>query len=170
VKEYETALQALQRKRYEAAAASFRRLIDRYPEELELHERAQLYLRVCERESEPPPAPPGTLDERIYAATLALNAGAPDEAITHLEPAAAEAPDDDHVHYMMAVAMALTGRGSEAVEHLRRAIELNAENRVLARQEPDFAALRDDEVFRRVVDSYSPVAGGRRRGRPRPKG
>lgn len=170
VKAYETGLESLQRRQFDAAAEAFRRVIEAYPEERELHERARLYLRVCERETVPPPPPPRTLDERIYAATLALNAGSAEEALQHLEPAAEEEPDNDHVLYMLAVAHALVGHGATAVDHLRRAVELNSENRLLARQEPDFASLRDDEAFRQITDASMSSAGGRRRTRARPKG
>src|SRR5690606_33705085 len=46
---YERGVQALQRRDFRGAADLFRSVIQRYPEEQELVERADLYLRVCER-------------------------------------------------------------------------------------------------------------------------
>ena len=46
---YERGLHALQAKRYRESAETLRRVIAEFPEEIELHERAQLYIRVCER-------------------------------------------------------------------------------------------------------------------------
>ena len=165
VRLYEQALEALQRRSFQKAAANFRQLIEEFPEERELHERCQLYLKVCERESEPPAAPPQTLEERVYAATLALNAGARDEALRHLAAAGEQDPASDHVQYMLAVARALGGETDAAVEHLRRAIELNSDNRLLAIQEPDFDPLRSEAVFQNVV---APPPSARRRPRSRP--
>ena len=70
------------------------------------------------------------------AATLALNAGQQEEALRHLELAVNREPDSDHVQYMLALARAAGGENHIAVSHLQRAIELNPDNRFLARQEP----------------------------------
>lgn len=49
---YERGVQALQRHDFQGAAGFFRTVLERYPDERELLERARLYLRVCERETE----------------------------------------------------------------------------------------------------------------------
>ena len=72
---YERGLQALQRHDFGAAADALRMVIERYPDERELLERARLYLKVCERELTPRETAPRTAEERVYAATVALNAG-----------------------------------------------------------------------------------------------
>lgn len=162
---YERGLDALQRHEFQAAADAFRTVLERYPEERELHDRARLYLRVCQRETEPPPPPPQTVEERIYTATVAVNAGAYARALDQLRVAHDQAPDNDHVLYMLAAVLALQGRADEAVEVLRRAVELNPENRVLARRESDFDAIRNHDAFRRLLDA---PATPRRRGRGRP--
>ena len=147
---YEKALHALQRRRLGPAAALFRKLIDEFPDERELHERSRRYLQVCERQLAPAPTPE-TLEEQVYAATLALNNGATQDALAHLEAAAAREPDSEQVQYMLAVARAATGDGPTAVTHLHRAIELNPDNRFLARHEPSFEALQENEAFRQMV-------------------
>ena len=157
---YEQALEALQRRDLTAAAGRFQQVIDQFPEERELHERCRLYLKVCERESKPPPAPE-TFEEQIFAATLALNAGAHDEALQHLEVAMTQDPNSDQVQYMLAVARAASGEPSTAVAHLKRAIELNPDNRFLARQEPSFEPLQEDAAFQQAVETPpAPPTGG----------
>jgi tetratricopeptide (TPR) repeat protein len=160
---YESGVRGLQRHDYDGAATAFRSVLERYPEERELHERARLYLRVCERETARRPAAPQTPQERVYAATVALNAGDHAGALDHLNRALEESPDNDHAHYMMAVTLSSRGQIDEALEHLRQAIGLNPENRALARQDPDLDGLRDHDSFREVLDT--PAA--RRRPRPR---
>jgi Tfp pilus assembly protein PilF len=162
---YESGVRALQRHDFDAAATAFRSVLDRYPEERELHERARLYLRVCERETARRPAGPQTPQERVYAATVALNAGDHAVAMEHLRRALQESPDSDHAHYIMAVALAMRTQTDDALEHLRQAISLNPENRALARQDPDLDHLRDHEGFREVLESAAPPP--RRRLRPR---
>lgn len=162
---YETGVRALQRHDFAAAADHFRQVIERHPEERELVERASLYLRVCERETERRPAGPRTPRERIYAATVALNAGDATGALGLLRQALAEEPTDDHGHYILAVALTEGRRFEDALAALARAIELNDENRSVARNDPDLAALRELDACRPLLqDPADPV---RRRARSR---
>ncbi len=119
------------------------------PEEKELHERVRLYLNICQRQASQRETAPQTIDERLYAATLAINGGSYDQAIGHLRLVRDEDPDNDHAIYMLAVAHAQRGEPAEAIAHLERAIALNPENRALARRDPDLEPLRDDEAFQR---------------------
>jgi outer membrane protein assembly factor BamD (BamD/ComL family) len=150
---YERGLEALQRHAYDEAAATFESVLRQYPEEKELHERVRLYLNICQRQMTPRQTTPKTVDERLYAATLAINGGQYDQAIAHLRLVRDEDPDNDHALYMLAVAHAQRGEHAEAVAHLERAIALNPENRALARSDPDLEPLRDDEAFRATLEA-----------------
>ncbi|MEO6212878.1 MAG: tetratricopeptide repeat protein [Vicinamibacterales bacterium] len=161
---YERGVQGLQRHDFAGAAELFRTVIERYPEERELLERARLYLRVCERETARNSPPPETPAEQVYAATVSLNAGDHVTALHHLQRAVTADPDNDHAHYIMASALSMRGRLDEALEHLHRAVELNPDNRSQARQDPDLESLRHLDSFRAILDA--PV-GPRRRPRRR---
>jgi len=163
---YERGLEALQRHDYEAAAASLESVLRTYPEEKELHERVRLYLNICQRHVAPREASPQTVEERLYASTLAINGGRYDEAISHLRLVRDEDPDNDHALYTLAVAHAQRGEHAEAIAHLERAIALNPENRVLARRDPDLEPLREDEAFRMALETGSTSSRGIDRRRP----
>jgi tetratricopeptide (TPR) repeat protein len=152
---YEKGLDALQRHDYNRALELFERLLSAYPEERELHERVRLYLNVCRRHATPRAAAPQTVQERLYASTLALNGGRYDEAISHLRLVRDEDPDNDHALYMLAVAHAQRGEHAESIAHLERAIALNPENRAIARRDADLEPLRDDEAFLHALESTS---------------
>jgi tetratricopeptide (TPR) repeat protein len=162
---YESGVRALQRHDYQGAATQFRTIMERYPEERELQERSHLYLRVCERETARRPATPQTPQERVYAATVALNAGDTASALDHLSRALSDSPDSDHAHYIMSVALASKGDSTQALDHLRRAITLNPENRALARQDPDLEPLRAADEFRDLTDAHAGSNRGRARKR-----
>ena len=165
---YERGLAALQRHDYMAAADLLRSVLHRYPEEKELQERVRLYLAICQRHVQREKPVPRTIDERLFASTIALNGGRYDEAISHLRLVRDEDPDNDHALYMLAAAHAQRGELAEATAHLERAIALNPENRGLARHDPDLEPLRDDEAFRSAVDGFPMTRIDRRRGfRPR---
>jgi tetratricopeptide (TPR) repeat protein len=152
---YERGLEALQRHDYRGAAELFESVLRHYPEEKELHERVRLYLNICQRQAAPREASPQTVNERLYAATLAINGGQYDQAIAHLRLVRDEDPDNDHALYMLAVAHAQRDEPAEAVAHLERAIALNPENRGLARNDPDLEPLHDDEAFRAALEARS---------------
>ena len=150
---YERGLEALQKHSYAQAANLLESVLRQYPEEKELHERVRLYLNVCHRQASQRETAPQTIDERLYAATLAINGGQYDQAIAHLRLVRDEDPDNDHAIYMLAVAHAQRDEHAEAVAHLERAIALNPENRALARNDPDLEPLRDDEAFRAALEA-----------------
>jgi tetratricopeptide (TPR) repeat protein len=134
-----------------------------YPEEKELHERVRQYLIICARQTTPKETAPQTAEERLYAATLALNGGRYDQALANLRLVRDEDPDNDHALYMRAVAHAQRGEPAEAIAHLERAIALNPENRALARTDPDLEPLRGDDAFRVALETPSAPRGDRRR-------
>ena len=150
---YERALEALQRHEYAIAGDMLESVLRIYPEEKELHERVKLYLNVCRRQAAPRENAPQTIDERLYASTLAINSGKYEEAIVHLRLVRDEDPDNEHALYMLAVAHAQRGEHAEAVAHLERAIALNPENRAQARRDPDLEPLHDDEAFRAALEA-----------------
>jgi tetratricopeptide (TPR) repeat protein len=149
---YERGLEALQCHDYAAAADLFESILRQHPEEKELHERVRTYLAFCRRHLTTREATPTTLEERLYASTLAINSGQYDQAISHLRLVRDEDPDSDHALYMLAVAHAQRGEHAVAVAHLVRAIALNRENRTRARNDPDLLPLRRDEEFRAALD------------------
>ena len=165
---YERGLQALQFKRYREAAETLRRVIAEFPEEIELHERAQLYIRVCERQIAPPDSTPKTPEEQVLAATLALNSGAVDRAIALLNSALQQHADNDAAEYMLGVALATRGDHQGALQHLARALELNPDCRDALRKESELEALRETDAFQAMLAAAA--AAPRKDRRPQPRG
>jgi tetratricopeptide (TPR) repeat protein len=165
---FERGLDALQRHNYHSAIDLLESVLTKYPDERELHERVRLYLVICRRQAAPREATPRTIDERLYASTLALNGGRYDEAISHLRLVRDEDPDNDYALYMLAVAHTQRGEHAEAIAHLERAIALNPENRALARRDADLEPLRQDESFRATLDAAPAPNAAPRLDRRRP--
>lgn len=154
---YEQGLGALQAREYSRASTLFRSVLAGYPDERELHERVRLYLNICERQTGPGAGSPNTPNERIYAATVACNAGDYDAALRHLRAATREAPDHDYALYMLAGVLALRDETAEAVPYLLRAIELNPENRAMARHDADLESLREHGSIRAALEATPPA-------------
>jgi tetratricopeptide (TPR) repeat protein len=99
----------------------------------------------------------------VFAATLAVNAGNYDEALDHLRAASTESPEHDHALYMLASVLALRDEVDQAVPILLRAIELNPDNRSLARHDPDLESLRQFDTVRTVLEAPAPPKTDRRK-------
>jgi tetratricopeptide (TPR) repeat protein len=76
-----------------------------------------------------------------------FQSGEPERAYELLAAADEEHPDSPSILYNLACAEALTGKPEEAVEHLRRAVELYAPFADIARDDPDFDSVREHPSF-----------------------
>jgi tetratricopeptide (TPR) repeat protein len=161
VAHYESGMRALQEHRFPEAAEAFRAVLMQYPEEKELNDRVRLYLALCDRHLRSAPEPK-TLEERLYAATLAMNAGDGQTAMRHLAEVVAQDPDHDGALYMLGVAYALSNDREKALSYLQRAIQRNPENRALALQDADLERLMQDESIRSAVDAAAGRPGDMR--------
>jgi tetratricopeptide (TPR) repeat protein len=74
-----------------------------------------------------------------------------DKAIEVLEQLLTETPDDASVLYNLACAESLTDKRQDALDHLKRSIELDPDFRELAEKDSDFDAIRDEEEFASTV-------------------
>ena len=150
---YERGVQALQRHDFQAAAGFFRTVLERYPEERELLERARLYLRVCERETVAcavdPQDPRGTGLRRHRGAELRRSRRRPRPPAARARRGPGERSRALH-HGGRARHARARRRGARSPPPRHR---LNPENRSLARQDPDLEAIRDHESFRSVLDT-----------------
>jgi tetratricopeptide (TPR) repeat protein len=161
VARYESGMRALQEHRFREAAEAFRSVLSLYPEEKELNDRVRLYLTLCERHLKSVPEP-RTLEERLYAATLALNDRDGATALRLLGDIVAQDPEHDGALYMLGVLHALEDDAPTALSYLQRAIARNPENRSLALQDADLERLMQDESIRAALEAG---ANARARGR-----
>ena len=163
-------MRALQEHRFSDAAGAFRGVLAQYPEEKELIERVRVYLTACERQLRASSSEPQDQEERLYAATLALNAGDIDRALRHLEAVVAEDGDHDGALYMLGVGHALRNDAGTALMYLQRAIARNPANCLVALRDGDLERLLQDESIRAALEaaaaaSADPQSGARTRSR-----
>ena len=151
LKEFERGVGLLQKQSYSEARERFQAIVASFPQEKELTDRANVYLRICQNlleRREPQPRKP---EDFFYYGVIRANEANFDEAVRFLEKALEATPKDEKVHYVLASTLASKGDRREALEHLKEAIELNATNRIHARNDPDFENLRDDENFQNLI-------------------
>lgn len=159
---FEQAVEMLHRRRFEGAAEQLRRLVASYPQEGGLLDRARVYLELAERELNRRPANPRTVEERLTAATAALNNDQDAEAERLVRSVLAEDPRHDLALYLMAAVEARRSDHDAALSFLGRAIAVSPEVRAQARHDPDFEPLRSTEAFQQLVDPPTAPAAPRR--------
>lgn len=151
-KEYDRGVAALQKKKLDEAERHFIDLIQKYPEERELVDRARVYLTVCERQRRDPRPALSEPEDFYYAAVLEKNRGNVDEAIEHLQRAARK-NGGGRVDFLLACCFAQKGDLATALGHLQKAIEEDQRHRVLARHDRDFDPVREMPEFQKLLAS-----------------
>ncbi|MGA2113196.1 MAG: tetratricopeptide repeat protein [Bryobacteraceae bacterium] len=119
--------------------------------ERDVAHRAQLHAEMCARRLERQgPALVSAEDFYNYGVAL-FNTGKIAEARESLNKALAMAPNADHIHYALGLAQALSGDLDRAYENLKRAIEIEPRNRLIARQDADLAPLAGQPRFESLL-------------------
>jgi tetratricopeptide (TPR) repeat protein len=166
---FQRGMEAMQRHAYVEASRAFQAVLMAFPGERALAERATVYLALCDRELHKRPAAPQTLEERLTAATAALNndddAGAEELARSVL----GDDPRHDLALYLLAAIHARRGAHDEALSLLGKVLAITPEASAQARADADFGNLHDLDAFRVLTEPPAVApADTRRTGRTRP--
>jgi len=119
--------------------------------ERDVAQRAGLHIAMCDRRLQSETVNLRSAEDYYNYGIALINSRNLAEARTHLERALQMAPGSDHIHYALALAQALSGDMSNAYDNLRRAIELEPKNRLLARQDADFGPLTRQAPFEALL-------------------
>jgi Tfp pilus assembly protein PilF len=164
VRVFERAMALLQRHDYRKALAEFQTLQARFHPEGALQDRARVYAALCQRElARAGGDAPTTLEERLTAATAALNNGEDQQAEQLVSQVLDESPRHELGHYLLAVVHARRGATTAALDALRRAITASPEVKAQARHDADFERLRGNDLFERMM-AATPAQSDTRRG------
>lgn len=147
VEAFDKAVRALGKHDYEKARDLLDQVIENFPEERDLLDRARSYRLACQRALRKPAARPKTATDLLALSTLRHNEGDFDEAVKLQEAALAQEPGNDDALYCLAASAAQAGDHGRALEALTKAIEIARGNRAQARGDSDFDPLREDEAF-----------------------
>jgi len=164
---FQRGMESLQRHSYADAIRAFQVILMGFPTERALVERARVYVALCERELNRKPAAPRTIEERLTAATAALNNGDNGRA----EELARSVLGDDSKHdlalYLLAVIHARRGDRNETLALLAKVLALTPEASAQARADADFEMLHELEAFWTLTEPPQATSGPRRGRRAR---
>jgi hypothetical protein len=139
LKLYEQAVQLFAQRKWDEARARFVEVASGPAPHIS--DKARSYAQICERRTNSSEVKPATAEDHFNYGVERLNARDVEQAMVHLGRALSMKPDADHVLYTMALCCGFAGDGNGACENLKRAIDLEPRNRILARQDPEFTAL-----------------------------
>ena len=150
---YEHALDLLHQNSYKKARNQFVRLLEKFPTDIEITSRAKAFIRVCDRHLNREQKQPAPTSEDIFnQAVIHHNACRYEEALTTLSQAMKLTPKrKDHIHYAMAAAEIGMGNTDQGLKYLKKAIEMNEENRFFARNDPDFEPVTKNAAFQELL-------------------
>ncbi len=157
VDDFSAALKVFQKGDLARAMSLLKTVLQKYPEERELADRARTYLAVCERKLQPQSPRLREAEDYYNHGIFLLNEGELEEASRMFEKVLSLDPGSERALYAQACVHARSGEREKALEALRRAIEANPSNRVLASSDGDFEPLRDDAEFSALL---RPRSGG----------
>lgn len=147
LKHLEKAIEQIHRKDFKRARNELKTLLHAFPQETEILARARSYILICDRE-ESVQRKTETSAEQLYAlGVMEHNNANYDEAIDYYLQSLKRHPDLDYIYYSIAASQAMKGDLDESMKNLRKAIELNEDSRIYARNDHDFAVFQENKEF-----------------------
>lgn len=160
----EKGIELIFKKEFKKARAELKSLLETYPGELDILARARSYVQICDREEanqKKAAFPPISTDQLYALGVMEHNKSNYDKAISLFMQSLEKHKKADYIYYSVAASLALKGDLQAALENLRKAVELNDDSRVYAKNDPDFTALQDNQEFASLIGLGSPSAESR---------
>lgn len=149
--DYTQAKKALNRKDYERATELFKAFLEKHASESELVDRAQIYLKVCQKQKKVEKVQLKTFNDYYQYSVYKINQGDYKEALKLLEKAQGMKPREGKVIYLKANAYCLMGETEKCLEFLKKAIQMDGFFRILAQNERDFEPIWEDKKFKLIT-------------------
>lgn len=153
---FEHAVRVFNRRMFEDAKTMFEHLLEKFPREVEIAARTQMYLQVCNQKLAHTTSVPRNADDLYDQGVYALNLGDFSQAKTFFEKALRMKPDEPHLLYSLAATHAQTGSHDQALDYLKRTIQLQPRYRTQALNDSDFTELRENKQFLELLGLASP--------------
>lgn len=151
LKAFERAHKEFTRGHFGEARSLFRALIEQHSGVSEVTARARIYLSIAESRLKTEAALPRDPDSLYDRGVIELNRGDFVAAQEMFERALKRDPEAADTHYALAATRARLGAVETALQALERAVELRPVLRVRAQTDSDFAALRNEPDFERII-------------------
>lgn len=153
---FDQAVKVFNRRQFAEAKTMFESLQTRFPNEMEIIARTQTYIQVCNQKLDNTPSAPCNAEEFYDRGVFALNIGDFPQARALFEKALRLRPDEAHLLYSLAATHAQTGSLDQALDYLKRSIQIQPRFRNQALNDTDFSGLRENKQFLELLGLTSP--------------
>ncbi|MBN1571538.1 MAG: tetratricopeptide repeat protein [Acidobacteria bacterium] len=150
-------VELIYKKDFKKARAELKALLDAYPGELDILARARSYIQICDREEANLKKQPVTSDQLYALGVMEHNKANYDAAISYFQQSLEKHHNADYIYYSLAASQAMKGDLAQSLENLRKAVELNEDSRIYAKNDADFAALQSRKEFAELVGLNQPL-------------
>ncbi len=154
----EKGIELIFKKEFKKARTELKTLLETYPGELDILARARSYIQICDREEAAQKKQSISTDQLYALGVLEHNKANYDKAISYFLQSIENHPGADYIYYSVAASMAMKGNLAGSLENLRKAVELNEESRVYAKNDADFSVLQGKKEFAELVGMNQPPA------------
>jgi tetratricopeptide (TPR) repeat protein len=144
-------------KEFKKARTELKTLLEQYPGELDILARARSYIRICDREEANLKRQPVTSDQLYALGVMEHNKANYDAAISYFLQSLEKHPNADYIYYSVAASQAMKGDTAQSIENLRKAVTLNEDSRIYAKNDADFSALQSSREFVELIGLSQPV-------------
>ncbi len=148
---YGQGMDAFHKKDYAKALEALTTIIEKYPEEKELIDRANAYITICNKRLNPEKIGLDSFDDYYRNGVYHLNQGDFKKATEMFLKAHEKEPKAGKVLYYLANTHCHMKNVEQCLKYLKKAVELDASIAVLAQNEPDFIELRKDDKFAAAI-------------------
>ena len=154
-KSYALALSYLYKGNYLKAQTNFESIIKKYPEEVQLVAQTKLFLRVCNKNASQQQTMTEESRAELYdAGVYEHNCGQYLKAIDYFNRSLSKTgkdPKPSVIYSAVASSHAKMGAENEALENLKKAIDIDETQKFHALNDPDFEDLEDQQTFQDLV-------------------
>jgi tetratricopeptide (TPR) repeat protein len=119
---------------------------------VEVAHASQMHVRMCERRLQSQEVQLESAEDFYNYGVTLMNRGELSKAGVFLRKAVDADTSADHYQYTLALCAGLSGDIESAARFLRSAIELRWENKIAARNDPDFQRLAKHPALNRVLE------------------
>jgi tetratricopeptide (TPR) repeat protein len=145
---FSQAVKALRKGDCKKAVESFEAMIEKYPTEKELVDRAKTYIKICQEGTKKETYPLKTFDDYYEYGVYKMNRGELKEALELFQKALEKNPSQAKILYLLAATYQLMKETDQSLEFLKKAIQKDKYFKILAQNDQDFEPLREDKKFK----------------------
>ena len=147
--QYDKAIRAFNSRRFQSALTLFEKVAE--GPDSTFGDRARVHIEICRRQTQSRKVKFKTADEYYNYGIRLINERRLDEASRSIAQALKMQPKGAHIHFAAAVLGALSQDIERTAKSLKKAIDLDPRNRVLALNDSDLASVADDPAIAQLL-------------------